>query len=231
MSVSREELAAFADGELGEPRRAQVAAEIAADPVLAEQVRAHAALKAQLSAHFAPILDAPLPERLTAPLGGGEAGVADFAAGRQRREARRTLPRWSWIAGPALAASLALAVILPRGGETPEGYAGAQLAAALDGQLVASQPGDAGTRILLSFRNGAGAYCRAFSGNTQSGIACRDTAGWRLDAAGASAAPQQGDYRMAGSSAAAIMARAQDMAAGPALTAEEEAAAKANGWR
>lgn len=231
MSVTPEELAAFADGELGEPRRAQVAAEMAADPALAEQVRAHRALKAQLASHFAPILDAPLPERLTAPLGGSEASVTDFTAARQRREVRRTIPRWGWIAAPALAASLALAVILPRGGEVPEGYAGAQLAAALDEQLVAGQPGDAGTRILLSFRSVEGDYCRAFTGNTRNGIACRDDTGWRLDATGAASAPQHGDYRMAGSDAAAIMARAQDMAAGPALTAEEEAAARANGWR
>jgi len=49
--------------------------------------------------------------------------------------------------------------------------------------------------------------------------------------AGAGAASQQGDYRMAGSSAAEIMARAQEMAAGPALSANEEQAAKAKGWR
>jgi hypothetical protein len=36
---------------------------------------------------------------------------------------------------------------------------------------------------------------------------------------------------MAGSPAAAVMARAQDMAAGPALTAKQEQAAQAKGWR
>lgn len=230
MSITPEELAAFADGELPEPRRSEVAAAVEADPALAGQVMAHRALKDRLAAHFAPILDAPLPESLTAPLGGAESKVADFTAAKQRRAARG-IPRWGWILAPALAASLALAVFLPRGGEVPEGYAGPQLAAALDEQLAANRAGNAGTRILVSFRDRSGVYCRAFSGDAQSGIACRDATGWRLDMSGAGAAPQHGDYRMAGSDSASILARAQEMAAGPALTAEEEVAARASGWR
>jgi hypothetical protein len=138
---------------------------------------------------------------------------------------------WGWIAGPALAASLALAVFLPRGGDVPEGYAEAQLASALDQQLVATQSADADTRILLSFRNDEGRYCRAFAGEAQSGIACRDGEGWRLHASGAGPAAQQGDYRMAGGDAADVLAEAQEMAVGPALTAEQEAAAREQGWR
>ena len=230
MTVTREELAAFADGELGEPRRSQVEAEVAQDEALAAEVERHRALKAQLGAHFAPVLDQPVPERLTALLGGGEPVVADFTAARQKREARRGIPRWGWIAGPALAASLALAVILPRGGAS-EGYAGTQLAAVLDERLVAEQAPDEDVRVLLSFRDDAGAYCRAFSGDEQSGIACRDEAGWKLQIEGAGGAGQDTDYRMAGADAAEIMARAQEMAAGPALDAADERAARASGWR
>jgi hypothetical protein len=228
MSVTREELAAFADGQLGEPRRSEVAAAVAAGPALAEEVERHRALKDRLAAHFAPILDQPVPERLTAPLGGGEPKVADFTAARQRK-AMRSLPGWSWIVGPALAASLALTVLLPRG--TPEGYAGPQLAAALDDQLVATQASDAPTRVLLSFRNGGGQFCRAYSGTAQSGIACKDETGWRLDVVTASTAPAQGDYKMAASAAARIMTIAQNVAAGPALDNAQERAAKAKGWR
>jgi hypothetical protein len=36
---------------------------------------------------------------------------------------------------------------------------------------------------------------------------------------------------MAGSAAAELMAKAQEMAAGPALTADQERDARANGWR
>ncbi len=230
MSVTREELAAFADGELKEPRRSEVAAAVSADPVLAGEVERHRALKDRLSAHFAPILDQQVPERLTALLGGAEAKVADLTAARQRK-ATRGRPRWGWIVGPALAASLALAVFLPRGGSVPEGYLGPQLASALDRQLVASQAGDAPTRVLLSFRNAGGQYCRAFSGEAQSGIACKDAIGWHMEASGPGGGAQQGDYRMAGSPSAELMVRAQEMASGPALSAEEERVARGRGWR
>jgi hypothetical protein len=230
MSVTPEDLTAFADGELEEPRRSEVAAAVAADPALVAEVERHRALKGKLSAHFAPILDEPVPESLTALLGGGRPKVADLTAARQRKAARG-IPRWGWVVAPALAASLALAVFLPRGGSLPEGYAGPQLARALDQQLVASQASDAPTRVLLSFRNDGGQYCRAFSGTAQSGIACKDATGWQLEASGPGGGAQQGDYRMAGSSSAEIMARAQEMASGPALSAEEEQAARARGWR
>jgi anti-sigma factor RsiW len=222
MSVTREELAAYADGELDAVRDAEVAAAVAADPVLDAQVRAHRALKERLGAHFAPIMNAPLPERLTAPLRREEADIIDFAAARERR-----IRRWSWIAAPALAASLALAVFLPR----DDDYAGGALAETLDAQLVAAQPADAPTRILLSFRDQAGSYCRAFAGEAQSGIACRDAEGWRLVTEGEGAAGQTGEYRMAGNPAAELLERAQAMAAGPALDAGEERAAKVRGWR
>lgn len=227
MSVTREELAAFADGQLREPRRSEVAAAVEADPALAVEIARHRAVKERLARHFAPILNQPVPENLTALLGGAEPKVADFTAAKQRRAARGS--RWGWIAGPALAASLALAVFLPRG--APEGYADPRLASALDNQLVATQASDAPTRILLSFRDDAGQYCRAYSGNSQSGIACKDKTGWRISAIASRTAPEKGDYKMAGSAAARIMAIAQDAAAGPALTAKEEQAAKAKGWR
>lgn len=230
MTVTREELAAFADGELGEPRRSQVAAEVAQDQALAAEVERHRALKARLGAHFAPILDQPVPDRLAGLFGAGDGKVADFTAARQKREARRGIPRWGWIAGPALAASLALAVILPGSG-APEGYAGTELAIVLDERLVAEQAPGEDVRVLLSFRDEAGAFCRAFSGAEQSGIACRDDTGWKLQLEGQGATGQGTDYRMAGADAAAIMARAQEMAAGPALDAADERAARASGWR
>lgn len=231
MSVTPEELAAFADGELPEPRRSQVAAEVAQDPELAEKAERHRALKERLTTHFAPILDQPVPEELTSLLGGRETKLVDFTAAQQRRKVKRTFPRWGWIAGPALAASLALAVFLPGGGGTPEGYAGPQIAAVLDEQLVAAQDPDEPIRVLLSFRDDSGAYCRAFSGTEESGIACRDDTGWQLRYAAEGSAGQGTDYRMAGAGTADLLERAQEMAAGPALDGAEEAAAQAGGWR
>ena len=236
MSITREELAAFADGQLPGRREAEVAAAVAADPALMDEVANHRALKAMLKDHFEPIAEEPVPERLAAmlqPTGGTEAPaeVVDFAAAKERRDERRKMPRWGWIAGPALAASLAIAVFLPRGSEVPEGYADAELASALDRALVAEQQRDADTRILLSFRNDDAEFCRAFSGSEGGGIACRDETGWKLEALGEGSEVAGTEYRMAGAGDGEILAIAQELAAGPALDAEAEAAARKAGWR
>lgn len=229
MSVTHEELAAFADGELDPQRHAEVELVVAADPELAREVAAHCALRARLSAHFAPILDESVPDRLAEPLR-RHGTVVDLAVHRKARSTPQFgIPRWGWIAGPALAACLFLALLIPRG-SAPEGYAGKQIATALDDQLVATQPADAPVRVLLSFRDGSGAYCRAFAAPEQGGIACKDSQGWRLVERLDGDDIESGEYRQAGSVSAELMAKAQDMANGSALDADEEAEAKGRLW-
>lgn len=236
--ITPEELAAWADGEIDGARSDEIAAAVEASPALQAEVDNHRALRNKLSAHFAPIAQEPVPDHLAellrpkpadehGEMSEGSAEIVSFGAAKKAREAKRTTPGWGWIAGPALAASIALAVFLPRGAETP-GYAEAELASALDTQLVAEQ-GDAETRILLSFQNRDGEFCRAYSAATAGGIACRDDDGWRIETLGDGADGGDTDYRMAG--AAEIMAEAQEMAAGEALDAEAERDAREAGWR
>lgn len=222
-----EQIAAFADGQLEGAELERIAAAIAADPALEKQVAAHRALARRLGAHFAPIAAEPVPDHLAALLKAPQDNVASLADARARRKGP---PRWAWLAGPALAASLVLALTLRPASDA--GYADAQLASALDSQLVAGQQADAPVRVLLSFRDAGGAYCRAFERAASAAIACRDAQGWQLrnhSAASSGGAPA-GEYRQAGS-AGDVLAAAQAMAAGPALTAEEELAARRNGWR
>lgn len=234
MTVSREMIAAYADGELAGEALAEVKAAIAADRALADQVARHRALKAQLSAHFAPVLDQPMPDRLTAllqPADSGTAEVVSFAAERRKRGLVPTMRRWAPIAGPALAASLVLALWQPwQSEQASAGYADPQLATALDTQLVAEQGAGAPTRVLLSFENVAGQYCRAYRAGESGGIACRDDTGWKIERQLGLGAGQDTQYRQAGSEAE-ILAAAQAMAAGDALDAAAEAEARANGWR
>lgn len=259
MTVTREELAAYADGELGAEDKARVAKALAADPALRRQLDAHRQLRIMLSAHYDPILEQDVPKELARSVKKGatkksvaaediaESGdsngaeVVSFAEAKAAREeqadkveARRRLPRWSYIAGPALAASLvAVAVFSLRGGpEAPVtgDYADAQLAAVLDDQLVSGQGQGADTRILLSFRDQGDRFCRAFSGES-AGIACRDDEGWQLQRVGAGGEAQSTDYRQAGASDAELLEAAQAMAKGEALDAEAEASAKKSGWR
>ncbi|MGE5953144.1 MAG: anti-sigma factor family protein [Qipengyuania vulgaris] len=232
MSVTREELAAFADGQLDAAREAEVAALVATDSALAEEVERHRSLKAMLAGHYAPIAEEPVPGRFAEMLAPKQkAEVVSFAAAKERHEERRRIPRWGWVAGSALAASLAIAVFLPRGADEVSPYADAQLAAVLDDTLVAEQSGDVGTRVLLSFQDDSGRYCRAFSGGEGGGIACREDAGWKLEAVGKGSEAAATDYRMAGADDGDILARAQEMASGGALDAAGEARAREAGWR
>lgn len=233
MTISSELLAAYADGELDPEAVPDVEAEIAADPRLQADLAAHRALRAKLAAHFAPVAEQPVPDRLRQALMADDSApnVIDFAAETQRRRAPGDARRWVRFVGPALAASLVLA-LLGYGLRPADGrYASGELATALDGQLVATQPADAPVRVLLTVRDAQGEFCRGFAGAARSGFACRDDRGWRLIKTFGGTSGSSTEYRQAGSADMAVMAAMQDMAAGSALDATEEAQAAGNGWR
>ena len=237
MTISREKLAAFADGQLDDDERARIEQAIAADPSLAREVSAHQALRDRLNAHYAPILE-QVPAHLTALLEPSQAPESDatsnitsFAEARAKRGMVPAVRRWAPIAGPALAASLVLTIWQPwQGSGPPEGYADATLSAALDTQLVASQERDAEPRILLSFEADEGELCRAFSGEARSGIACRDDTGWRIEQILGGGTAQSTEFRQA-SSEQDLYAAAQELAIGGALDPQAETAARKRGWR
>jgi hypothetical protein len=226
MSVTPEDLMLFADGELDEASAERVGREVAADPALAAQVAAHRALRAQLGAHFAPVLEEPVPESLADPLNEARR-VVDFAAERERRAARNRLV-WRF-AGPALAASLLVMLLVPRLSGPPAGYARGELASALDTRLSGAGMGD--TRLLLSFRNAQGNACRAYGTASGDGIACHDDKGWKIIQRSGADEVQTTQYQQAGSTDAAVMAAVQDMAVGAALSPDQEAAARKDGWK
>ena len=64
MNFSDETLMAYADGELGEPERSAVEAAEREDPAVAASIARHRALRADVSAALAPVLDEPVPARL-----------------------------------------------------------------------------------------------------------------------------------------------------------------------
>lgn len=232
MTITPDDIAAFADGQLSGEREKVVAAAVSADHELAQQVARHKALKARLASRYAPIIDQPVPDRLTAMVAEPhQADIVDFAAASEKQAARLRLPHWGWIAGPAMAASLALALFLPGQETESSAYADKQLAAILADRLVNGQSPAEETRVLLSFRDEQGRYCRAFSGGAGGGIACRDDEGWKLEAVGEGDEGASTEHRMAGAGDAEILALAQDLAAGPALDADAEKAARARGWR
>ncbi|MBC2666149.1 hypothetical protein H7F51_11530 [Novosphingobium flavum] len=246
MTITPEQLAAYADGELDEAEARVVEAALGQNVELQAELAAHRALKARLAAHFAPVAEEAVPDHLAALLRAAppvevpavarvEAEVIDFAAARaarkaaqaaQARPARARWPRW---AGPALAASLVLAVLgiglRPSGNE-----AGGALGAALDRQLAAGQSGSEPVRILISFRDKAGTLCRGYAEGAGSGIACHVGGGWKVIRQFGGAAAEQGQYRQAGSASEQVFAAAQDLAEGEALDEQGERTARAAGW-
>ena len=239
MSIDRATLMAYADGELDEPRRSEVAQAIAGDPALAGQLADETALRQKLQAHFAAVEEEPLPAAWSAMIA-AEAGTGDkvvtLDAARDARNQRLSLRGWG--AGLAIAASLAfglvLGVQLAGGGPVAEKdgviIASGNLARTLDTQLASAQDG-AQTRILASFRRKSGDYCRVFAGQSLAGIACREEPGWKLERLFAEKGAGTSEYRQAGSTEAELMASAQDMTTNEPLDAAQEAAARVRGWR
>ncbi|MFP5330263.1 MAG: anti-sigma factor family protein, partial [Alphaproteobacteria bacterium] len=156
MGQDDDRLMAFLDGELDEAGRAEVEAAIAADPALAARLEAQRRLRDRLRAHYGPVADEPVPDRLRSLI---ETNVVPF-----RPPHRAARPAWQLPA--AIAASLVLGIlggrILPGGGPVAldDGRLEARgaLAAALQTQLAADQAADAVTDLpagrLPRFRSG-----------------------------------------------------------------------------
>ena len=64
MSFDPDTVAAFVDGELDDLTMRRIEREAAIDPALAAEIARHRALKARLAAHYAPIAQEAVPERL-----------------------------------------------------------------------------------------------------------------------------------------------------------------------
>jgi len=227
MSVNEETLMAYADGELDPLTAKRVECAIAADPALADRVDRHRALRARITAGFAPIAEEPVPGHLSDMLHGNIVRLADHAP-------RPTMRRWRGLA--AMAACLIVGLMLglafqPQGSVVARGdglYASGSLARALD-----DQPGGAAgkVRVAVSFRDRQGIYCRVFSAAPADGIACRDAVGWALRRTRPGTVAPSTAYAQAGSADPDLMAAAQDMMAGAPLDAAGEADARVHGWR
>ena len=85
MPYSDDTLMAYADGELEPAERAAIEQAMRTDPAIAATVERHRALRADVAAAFAGILDEPVPARLQPP-----APVVSLAVERDKRR------RWSW---------------------------------------------------------------------------------------------------------------------------------------
>lgn len=223
-------IAAYVDGELDDLTARRIERKAASDPALATEIARHHGLKAQLAAHYAPIVDEPVPDRLRALLTPATAVDTSLAARRETKRTRFAPVHWGAIAASLLfGLALGLRPWMPAASVAEANgtlIAAGPLASALDTQLASTQPANAAIRIGLSFEDGTGRYCRSFESRSLNGIGCREEEGWRLERTMAGQA--SADYRQASSGELAAAAAA--MMKGEPLDAAGERTARASGW-
>src|SRR3546814_9481553 len=106
MSFDPASVAAFVDGELDDFNMRRIEREAATDAALAAEIARHRALKERLSAHYAPVLEEAVPERLRSLFTANDKIDTSMA---DRRNARA---RFSGIHWGAIAASLILGLTI-----------------------------------------------------------------------------------------------------------------------
>ncbi len=230
MSFDPGTVAAFVDGELDDLTARRIEREAESDAALAAEIASYRALTAKLSAHFAPVVEEAVPERLRALL--VEPGV-DTSLVARRHAKRGSFASVHW---GAIAASLVLGLTIGLRPWVPAAdiasvngtlVASGALADALDTQLASDQLANAEIRIGLSFRDKQGRACRSFEARDLSGIGCRDGGRWALERAIGGRANQE--YRQASSSE--LLTAAAAMMAGDPFDVVAERAARDSGWR
>ncbi|HET6526038.1 anti-sigma factor [Sphingopyxis sp.] len=230
MSFDPATVAAFVDGELDDLTARRIEREAATDAALAAEIARHRALKTRLTAHYAPIAEEAVPERFRSLLAVDNKVDTSLTDRRNARRARFSGMHWGTIAASLiLGLMIGLRPWVPGAEVAIDGgtlVAAGPLAEALDTQLASSQPGDAAVRIVLSFEDKAGRYCRSFESRAIDGIGCREQDRWQIERT----LPGQtrGDYRQASSGELAAAAAA--MMKRGALDARAERAARDAGW-
>ena len=232
MTFDRTTIAAYVDGELDLVSVKRLEKAMTEDAGLARAVEAERTLRARLSAHFDPVAEEPVPDRLAALLSGNVSLLDGQRSNKIARWYRPSVMHWG-----AMAASLVVGLMI--GGTAlnrDAGYvrddggvlvASGELADALQTQLASTQGTHPKVRIGTSFAAKDGGYCRTFESVSLDGIACRAGKDWQLKQtlSGNSASA----YRQA--SAGALAEAAAAMMAGEAMDAAAEKAAAEKGWR
>lgn len=243
MSYDDETLMAYADGELDEARRAQIAAAMDRDPELARRVEKHRALRMEVAGAYSGVLDLPVPDELRVAAGGRSAARTVGNVVQFPTRARAQATPWRGREWTAMAASLVLGILVswrflaPGGGDIAarDGtlLAQGQLAKALDSQLAGTQTPDSPVLIGVTFKNEAGGYCRSFVSRAAAtaGLACRSGENWQIPATQAVEVPG-GDLRQAAAAMpTAIVAAVESRLRGDSLDAGQEQAARDAGWK
>lgn len=257
--ISQETLYAYVDNELNPTETARVEAAMAGDPALKSLIEEQRALRALLGNAYSPILDEPVPERISAAAQAKaeskpKAKIVRLAAARERKQAvagdeaqREAANSWTWKHWGGMAACLVVGVFAGYSGwlsnatqdvATIDGklVARGQLSQALSTQLASTQTKDAAVKIGLSYVSKSDELCRSFTVKSAGtdGLACRRGNEWMLRVIEQEQPKpgDQSDLRMAASPVpAAVLKVVDEQIQGGPLDAEGEKAAMNKGWR
>lgn len=236
--MSEEEIQAYVDGVLPPEEAARMLIYLADHPAEQARVDALMALNETLARAYEAPLHEPVPQAIHDTIM-GRGRVLRFPA------ARRAAPFMAGLGAIAAAAAMAL-FLLP--GETGQSHIalgpvkpGSTLEAALEGGLSGARfalEDAAELTLIASFQTPAYGICREVerqSGSApqlETAIACRTDAGWSVTiASAAQTAPQAQGFAPASGTTDRVSAFLNAAQAGFALSAAEERAAKARGWR
>jgi hypothetical protein len=244
--ITREQLMAFADGEVTADEADEIDRAVSADPALARQLEDILAVTARVRDTMPTPEPIPADEALATLIRGRlsaepDSSVVELAARRRR------VPGWAQAAAwpSAIAATLLVGISLGwsvkpanEGILTVDGAPRAELASALtttpSGGLTRVTPGSS-VRPTLSFATADGRLCRQFAlegRRVMNGVACKEGESWRVVALAASQDSRGGDYTTAaGPASDAVVAVVDGLIAGEPLDQAQEAARIRTGWR
>lgn len=227
------EVHAYVDGEMQDAVSAAFEARLKQDRALQDALYRERRLREVLSGAYLPVLDEPVPDRLSALLKAPEPVVVSLAEVRAKRSLGWA--QWGGMAASLMLGTLLGYTLLP-GGATGQMADGSVLAQALDQQLSGQTAG--GITPGLSFVAKGGAYCRSFTSTTgagaSAGFACRDGQQWRLRQLEPlpSADAASGTYRTAATALPPALLQGIDaLRDGDALDAEAERQARSRRWQ
>lgn len=241
------QIARYLDGDMNVLEREAFEAECAQQPELAATFTLWRTNDAALRTWIA---DRPIDDALLVRLGLGSDPVAssatiiDFATARAERVVHAPQPvkqRWfkqRWFAGGAIAAAIALTVSIKMMTATPglSNDPAFQVAMQQNATGQSTPIGNGEVVPVLSFAAADGRYCREYrveGAGAESGIACRDTIKWNVEAQVqiATATDAAGIVAAAGASSTVIDAAYTRLAGADPMGAEQERAMIASGWR
>jgi hypothetical protein len=245
-------LGAFLDGELSPEEAAEVVMHLARSPRDQSLADALARQQELLARAFAPVLEAPVPDRLRRTILPASPDVraaagAPAPAGAGWRPARSALRRFAPAVAAALAAAVVAFVVLPRdpggdgiaAGVIEQAALGHGLDTLLSGERMALDSGDT-LALVASFVDAEGTLCREFTvfhgaaPRFEHAVACRVASGWDVEIVvteQATAVADAGYAPASGPGTRAIGALLDEIGAGIAMAVDEEEAARARGWR